>query len=144
MQLWPASCVVHEAFSLQKLLALKARHPEAKIIAHPECEEQLLAQAEFIGSTAGLIDYAENDPATKFLVVTESGILHEMRKRMPAKIFIAAPPDTDCACNNCPYMRKNTPEKVLLALRDLAPALDMPEELRCRAQKPIDRMLELS
>jgi quinolinate synthase len=144
MTLWPGSCIVHEGFSLQKLLSLKTRHPQAKIIAHPECEEQLLERADFIGSTAGLIAYAERDPATEFIVVTESGILHEMRKRMPAKVFIAAPPDTDCACSLCPYMRKNTPEKVFLALRDLAPRLDMPEELRRRAQKPIDRMLELS
>ncbi|MBN1608102.1 MAG: quinolinate synthase NadA [Polyangiaceae bacterium] len=144
MTLWAGSCVVHEAFSLQKLLALKTRHPQAKIIAHPECEEELLERADFIGSTAGLIKYAERDPGTEYIVVTESGILHEMRKRMPAKVFIAAPPDTDCACSLCPYMRKNTPEKVFLALRDLAPRLDMPEELRRRAQKPIDRMLELS
>jgi quinolinate synthase len=144
MTLWPGSCVVHEAFSLQKLLSLKSRHPQAKIIAHPECREQLLERADFIGSTAGLIEFAERDPGTEFIVVTESGILHEMRKRMPGKLFLAAPPDTDCACSQCPYMRKNTPEKVLLALRDLAPRLEMPEELRRRAQKPIDRMLELS
>ena len=144
MTLWPGSCIVHEAFSLQKLVELKERHRNAKVLAHPECEERLLDLADTIGSTAALIRYAENDPAEEFIVVTESGILHEMRKRMPTKTFIAAPPDGECSCNNCPYMRKNTPEKVYSALRNLEPRLEMDEKLRQRAKLPIERMLALS
>ena len=142
--LWPGSCIVHETFSRKKLIGLKQQHPEAKIIAHPECEEPVLEMADFIGSTAGLIKFAEKDSGSEYLVVTESGILHEMRKRMPNKTFIAAPPDANCACNMCEYMRLNTPEKVYLALRDLTPRLEMDEDLRTRAKVPIDRMLELS
>ena len=142
--LWPGSCIVHETFSRKKLALLKQQHPDAKIIAHPECEEPILEMSDFIGSTAGLIHYAENDDASAYLVVTESGILHEMRKRMPNKTFIAAPPDQDCACNQCEFMRLHTPEKVYLALRDLRPELTLDPELRERARVPIDRMLELS
>jgi quinolinate synthase len=144
MVLWPGSCIVHETFSQRKLLELKAKNPEAKIVAHPECEEQLLELADFIGSTAALLKYVENDNAKAFIVATESGILHEMRKRAPQKMLIAAPPDANCACNECPFMRLNTPEKVYLALRDLAPQLHMDETLRRRAEAPIQRMLELS
>jgi quinolinate synthase len=142
--LWPGSCVVHETFSLQKLVALSDQYPEAKIIAHPECEEPLLERAHFIGSTAALLRYVQSDPAREFIVVTEPGILHQMKKHAPDKTYIAAPPDSDCSCNQCPYMRLNTPEKVYLALRDLAPRLEMDEELRERAKLPIDRMLALS
>jgi quinolinate synthase len=142
--LWPGSCIVHETFSLQKLEAIRFAHPEAKVIAHPECEEPLLDRADFIGSTAALLRFVENDNAREFIVVTESGILHQMQKRAPDKVLIPAPPLANCACNECPFMRLNTPEKVYLALRDLAPRLEMPEELRARAQLPIDRMLALS
>jgi quinolinate synthase len=144
MLLWPGSCIVHETFSLRKLEALRIAHPDAKIIAHPECEEALLDQANFIGSTAALLRFVEQDPARAFIVVTESGILHQMHKRAPDKLLIPAPPDANCACNECPFMRLNTPEKVYLALRDLTPRLEMPEELRLRAKLPIDRMLALS
>ncbi len=143
MVLWPGSCVVHETFSRQKLIDLRVQHPQAKIIAHPECQEQLLELADFVGSTAALITFAEQDPAQEYIVVTEPGILHEMHKRMPNKVFIAAPSE-ECSCNVCPHMKLNTPEKVYRALRDLAPRLEMEEGLRRRAQAPIDRMLALS
>ncbi len=144
MVLWPGSCVVHETFSQHKLVDLRIRYPEARIIAHPECEEALLEMADFIGSTAALITFAEKDAGQEFIVVTEAGILHEMRKRMPNKTFIAAPPEANCSCNECPFMRLNTPAKVYLALRDLTPRLEMEESLRLRAKAPIDRMLALS
>lgn len=142
--LWQGSCIVHETFSLRKLEDIRIAHPEAKVIAHPECEEPLLDRADFIGSTAALLKYVENDNAREFIVVTESGILHQMQKRAPNKLLIPAPPLANCACNECPFMRLNTPEKVYLALRDLEPRLEMAEELRARAQVPIDRMLALS
>jgi quinolinate synthase len=144
MVLWQGSCVVHETFSLKKLLELQRQHPEAKIIAHPECEEALLDMAHFIGSTAALLRFAKSDPAREFIVVTESGILHQMQKENPDKLFVAAPPDGNCHCNECPFMRLNTPEKVYLALRDLTPELVMDEADRKAALRPIERMLELS
>jgi quinolinate synthase len=144
MVLWQGSCIVHETFSLRKLIDIREQNPEAKIIAHPECEEQLLNMADFIGSTAALLRYVENDNAKEFIVVTEPGILHQMQKKAPHKKLIPAPPEGNCACNECPFMRLNTPEKVYLALRDLEPRLEMPEELRLRAKLPIDRMLALS
>ncbi len=142
--LWPGSCIVHETFSLRKLEALIVEHPQAKIIAHPECEEPLLDRAHFIGSTAALLKFVESDPARAFIVVTEPGILHQMQKRVPDKRLIPAPPEASCACNECPFMRLNTPEKVYLALRDLTPRVELPAELRERAKVPIDRMLALS
>ena len=142
--LWQGSCIVHETFSLRKLEDIRLAHPDAKVIAHPECEEPLLERADFIGSTAALLRYVEHDTAREFIVVTESGILHQMQKRAPAKLLIPAPPLANCACNECPFMCLNTPEKVYLALRDLTPRLEMAEELRARAQVPIDRMLALS
>jgi quinolinate synthase len=142
--LWQGSCIVHETFSLRKLEQIRVAHPNAKIIAHPECEAPLLDLADFIGSTAALLRFVENDNAQEFIVLTESGILHQMHKRAPTKTLIPAPPLANCACNECPFMRLNTPEKVYLALRDLEPRLEMSEELRVRAQVPIDRMLALS
>jgi quinolinate synthase len=144
MMLWQGSCIVHETFSVRKLIGLKERHPSALVIAHPECEEPVLAMADYIGSTTALLKYAVSSPATELIVVTESGILHQMRKAAPAKTFIAAPPDSNCACNECPFMRKNTLEKVFLSLRDLRPRIEMAPELIERARKPIERMLELS
>ncbi|MGA7120042.1 MAG: quinolinate synthase NadA [Polyangiaceae bacterium] len=144
MVLWQGSCVVHETFSLRKLIGLKERNPGALVIAHPECEEALLAMADYIGSTTALLKYAVASPASAFIVVTESGILHQMRKAAPEKTFIAAPPEANCACNECPFMRKNTLEKVFLSLRDLSPRIEMPPELIERARKPIERMLSLS
>jgi quinolinate synthase len=144
MVLWQGSCIVHETFSMRKLEAIKREHPHAKVIAHPECEEPLLAMSDFIGSTAALLKFVETDPADAFIVVTEPGILHQMQKRAPHKQLIPAPPEGNCACNECPFMRLNTPEKVYLALRDLEPRLEMPEELRLRAKLPLERMLALS
>jgi quinolinate synthase len=144
MTLWPGTCIVHETFSLRKLVGLKERHPEALIIAHPECEEALLAMANYIGSTTALLKYAVASPAREFIVVTEPGILHAMEKEAPGKTFIPAPPAANCNCNECPFMKKNTLEKVYLALRDLTPRIEMTPELIARARKPIDRMLALS
>lgn len=144
MVLWPGSCIVHETFSLRKLVELQHRHPEAKVIAHPECEEPLLEMADFVGSTAALLRFVQTDPTERFIVVTESGILHQMRKAAPHKDLIPAPPHANCHCNECPFMRLNTPEKVRLALAHLEPELVMDESLRLAARKPIDRMLELS
>jgi quinolinate synthase len=144
MVIWQGVCIVHETFSQRKLLALKERHPEAAIIAHPECEAPLLEMAEFIGSTSALLKYATTSDKQTFIVATESGILHQMQKQAPHKTFIAAPPQANCACNECPYMRLNTLEKLYLCLRDLSPRLEMPEELRRAAAKPIERMLALS
>jgi quinolinate synthase len=142
--LWQGSCVVHETFSQQKLVAIQQQNPQAKIIAHPECPEALLDMSDFIGSTSALLKFVQQDPAEEFIVVTESGILHQMQKVAPSKKFIPAPPSGNCACNECPFMRLNTPEKVYLALRDLQPRLEMDEALRVRAKQPIDRMLALS
>ena len=144
MLLWQGSCIVHETFSERKLVALKERHPEAELIAHPECEEAVLRMADFIGSTTALLKYAIAEPREEFIVATESGILHQMRKASPDKKFIAAPPEGNCACNECPFMKMNTLEKVYLALRDLAPRIEMERLLRERARVPIDRMLALS
>jgi quinolinate synthase len=144
MVLWQGSCVVHETFSVRKLVGLKERHPAAIIVAHPECEEAVLAMADFIGSTTALLKYAVASPAKEVIVVTEPGILHPMQKQAPDKTFIAAPPEANCACNECPFMRKNTLEKVYLALRDLEPRVDLAPELMARARKPIDRMLAAS
>ncbi len=142
MVLWDGTCQVHEIFSEKKLVQLKVRHPDAKVIAHPECEPQVLRHADFIGSTAALLQYAvkHSDPA--FIVVTESGILHQMQKAAPDKQFIPAPPEGNCACNDCPYMKRNTLEKLYLALRDLRPVVDVPEPVRRAALKPLTRMLK--
>lgn len=144
MSLWQGTCVVHETFSLKKLVGLKERHPEALVIAHPECEEALLAMAHYVGSTTALLKYAIASPAREFIVVTEPGILHAMERQAPGKTFIPAPPAANCACNECPFMKMNTLEKVYLALRDLSPKIEMAPELIARARRPIDRMLALS
>ncbi|MGH7296288.1 MAG: quinolinate synthase NadA [Polyangiaceae bacterium] len=144
MHLWPGSCIVHETFSLRKLVGLMERHPEALVIAHPECEEALLEKAHFIGSTTALLKYAVASPAKELIVVTEAGILHQMQKQAPDKTFIPAPPDASCACNECPFMKKNTLEKVFLSLRDLDPRIEMSADLLARAKLPIERMLALS
>jgi quinolinate synthase len=144
MRLWQGSCVVHETFSLRKIIALQERHPDAKLIAHPECEEPILRLARYIGSTTALLKYTIADDARQYIVATESGIVHQMRKASPQKEFIEGPPEGNCACNECPFMRLNTLEKVYLALRDLSPRIEMSPELRERARVPIDRMLALS
>jgi len=144
MILWQGTCIVHETFSHRKLLGLKARHPNAKIIAHPECEDHVLEMADYIGSTSRLLDYATTSEFEEFIVATEPGIITQMELKAPDRTFIPAPPEGNCACNECPYMRLNTLEKLYLCLRDMKPELTMDEELRLAAKKPIDRMLELS
>lgn len=144
MLLWNGACMVHEIFSLEKIKRLKDKHPQAKVIAHPECEDPVLAVADFIGSTTGLLKFSENDPATEFIVATESGILHQMQKKSPHKTFIPAPPNNACACNECPYMKLNTLEKLYLCMKYEKPEILMPEDIRLAAKKPIDRMLDIS
>ena len=144
MVVYPGSCIVHETFSEKALVELKLQHPDALILAHPECEERVLGHADFIGSTSALIQQAERSPARRFLIATEPGVIHEMKKRAPGKEFIPVPANDGCACNECPHMRKNTPEKVYLALRDLTPELILPEDLRVAALRPLQKMLSLS
>jgi len=144
MVLWQGSCLVHETFSERKLIGLQTRHPEAEIIAHPECETPVLKMASFIGSTSALLKYAVESPKLEFIVATEPGIIHQMEKAAPGKTFIPAPPNGNCACNECPFMRLNTLEKLYVALRDLSPEIHMSEALRLGALQPIERMLALS
>ena len=145
MRLWQGSCIVHETFSERRLTQLRERHPDAKIIAHPECEEPVLRLADYVGSTTALLKFTISDPTKKFIVMTEDGILHQMKKASPDKEFISGPPqDQSCSCNECPYMKKNNLEKVYLALRDLEPRIEMDPTLREQARVPIDRMLALS
>lgn len=144
MVLWNGSCIVHELFSLKKITDLKARHPLAKIIAHPECEEPVLKVADYIGSTTGLLKYTQSSEFNEFIVATEAGILHQMEKASPHKTFIPAPPENACACNDCPYMKLNTLEKLYLCMKYELPQIEMDEELRLAAKKPIYRMLDIS
>jgi quinolinate synthase len=145
MVLWPGSCIVHETFSEKKIIELMLRHPDAELIAHPECEEPVLRHARFIGSTTALLKYAVNSPTQTLIVATEEGILHAMRRDAPGKTLIPAPPeDESCSCNQCPHMKRNTLEKLYLCLRDLRPTIEMDEELRLAAKKPIDKMMEMS
>lgn len=144
MLLWNGACMVHEIFSLEKITKLKVRYPNAKFIAHPECEDAVLAIADFVGSTTQLLHYAQNNPAPEFIVGTETGILHQMAKNAPNKTFIPAPPNNSCACNECPHMKLNTLEKLYLCMKYEMPELLLDEELRLAAKKPIDRMLQLS
>ena len=144
MVLWNGACMVHEIFSLEKIMKLKVRHPQAQVIAHPECEAPVLAIADFIGSTTALLRYSEKSEANEFIVVTETGILHQMQKSNPHKTFIPAPPNNSCACNDCPHMKLNTLEKLYLCMEYETPEIAMPEDLRLAALKPIQRMLEIS
>lgn len=145
MLLWDGACHVHERFSLERILDLKKAHPEAKILVHPECKKPLQLIADKVGSTAALLEFAKNDKATEFIVVTESGILFEMQKACPEKKFIPAPAeDAACQCNECDYMKLNTLEKVYEALLNEAPEIHVAPELAAKALRPIERMLELS
>ncbi len=144
MVLWNGSCMVHEIFSLEKIVKLKLRHPAAKVIAHPECEDAVLKVADYIGSTTGLLKYSQQSDAKEFIVVTETGILHQMQKANPNKTFIPAPPNNSCACNDCPHMKLNTLEKLYLCMEYEQPEIIMDEELRIAALMPIQRMLEIS
>lgn len=144
MVLWDGSCMVHEIFSLEKIVRLQEKHPKAKMIAHPECEAAILDIADYIGSTTNLLKYTISDEAQEFIVATETGILHKMQEASPHKTFIPAPPNNSCACNDCPHMKLNTLEKIYLCLKYELPELLMDEELRLQAKLPIDRMLEIS
>jgi quinolinate synthase len=144
LTLWPGSCIVHETFSEEALLRLKLEHPEAEVIAHPECQAHLLDLADFIGSTSRLLQRVETSPAPSFLVLTEPGILHQMKRRVPEKAFYPVPGLDGCACNLCPFMRLNTLEKLWWCLRELQPRLELEETLRQRALVPIERMLAMS
>lgn len=145
MLLWDGACHVHEQFSVESLVELKKSHPKAKVLAHPECKNVVLMLADFIGSTQALLNYATDSDSTEFLVATESGIIHQMQKLNPDKVFIPVPPvDSTCGCNDCKYMRLNTLEKVYKCLLYEQPEILVDEELRKKAVKPIERMLELS
>nr|WP_255373224.1 quinolinate synthase NadA [Chitinophaga sp. YR627] len=144
MLLWNGACMVHEIFSLEKITKLKIRHPKAKVIAHPECEAAVLEIADYIGSTTGLLNFSKKDDAKEYIVVTETGILHQMQKENPSKTFIPAPPNNACACNDCPHMKLNTLEKLYLCMEFEEPEITMNEQLRIAAKKPIERMLEIS
>ncbi|SHM46906.1 quinolinate synthase NadA [Chitinophaga sp. CF418] len=144
MLLWNGACMVHEIFSLEKITKLKIRHPKAKVIAHPECEAAVLEIADYIGSTTGLLKFSQKDDAQEYIVVTETGILHQMQKENPGKTFIPAPPNNACACNDCPHMKLNTLEKLYLCMEYEEPEITMNEQLRIAAKKPIERMLEIS
>lgn len=144
MLLWNGACMVHEIFSLEKIVKLKIRHPEAEVLAHPECEEALLQTADFVGSTTQILKYAVQSPKQVFIVATETGILHQMQKDAPHKTFIPAPPNNNCACNDCPHMKLNTLEKLYLCMKYELPEITMDETLRLAAKKPMDRMLDIS
>ncbi len=144
MVLWEGACIVHETFSEKKILRLRLENPDALLIAHPECEEPILDKADFIGSTSGLLNFATTSEATEFIVATEPGIIHQMELKNPSKKFIPAPPESGCNCNECPYMKLNTLEKLYLCMRDRKPEITMEEEVRLNALKPLKRMLEMS
>jgi len=144
MLLWQGTCIVHETFSERKIIALKLENPNALLIAHPECEEIVLSQADFIGSTSALLRFTAESDANEFIVVTEEGIIHQMLKKSPGKKFIPAPPEANCSCNECPYMKLNTMEKLYLCMKDLKPEIIMDEEIRIKALIPIQKMLEMS
>jgi len=145
MELWPGTCVVHEQFSEKALVELKVDHPDAVVLAHPECPEAILARADHIGSTSSILREVQTNPATKFLVATEPGIIHQMEKLAPGKTFIGVPgANGECSCNTCPYMKRNTLEKLYVCLRDGRPALELDEDLRLAAERPLRRMLEMT
>ena len=144
LTLWPGSCIVHETFSEQALLALKLEHPDAEVLAHPECQQHLLDLADFIGSTSALLRRSAASEAQRFIVLTEPGILHQMRRQVPGKTFHEVPGADGCSCNACPYMRLNTLEKVWQCLHTLQPAIELDEALRLRALAPIEAMLAMS
>lgn len=145
MLLWPGVCIVHEAFSETELLKLKAQHPDAPVLAHPECPPHVLDHADYVGSTSGILEYAKTTSAETVIVATEPHIIHQMEKAVPEKLFIGAPgADGNCNCNICPYMALNTVEKLYIALRDLEPRIEIEEGLRLRAKKSLDRMLAMA
>lgn len=145
MTLWPGSCIVHEQFSERELVMLKTRHPQAVVAAHPECPESILAHADHVGSTRSILDFVLKSDARDFIIATEPHIIHQMQKAAPEKTFLPVPgADGSCNCSNCPFMEKNTIEKIYLALVNEGPAIELPEDLRAAAEKPLQRMLDLS
>ena len=144
MVLWNGACMVHEIFSAEKIIKLMQRHPEAQLIAHPECEAHLLEKAHFIGSTTGLLNYTINSDVDTFIVATEAGIIHQMQKASPDKVFIPAPPNNTCACNECPHMKRNTLEKLYLCMKHEQPEITLPDWIIQDGRACIDRMLEIS
>lgn len=142
--LWNGACMVHEIFSREKITKLKERYPNAKLLAHPECEEVILKMADYIGSTTGIVKYASKSPDKEFIVATEAGIIHKMQKENPDKTFIPAPPNNNCACNDCPHMKRNTLEKLYLCLKNELPEIFVPKDIIERAVVPIERMLSIS
>ena len=144
MVLWNGACMVHEIFSHEKITKLMLRHPDAKLIAHPECEAHILEKAAFIGSTTALLNFTIKDEANAFIVATEAGILHQMEKHSPQKTFIPAPPNNTCACNDCPHMKRNTMEKLYLCMEHETPEIHLPEWVIKEGVKSIDRMLDIS
>ena len=144
MVLWNGSCIVHETFSEKKILALKVKYQEAKLIAHPECEEIVLRHSDFIGSTSKLLQFVQSDPAPSFIVATEPGIIHQMKKAVPDKNLIPAPPDNNCSCNECPYMRLNTMEKLYFCMKNKVPEILLPDAVMKKALIPIEKMLSMS
>ncbi len=144
MEIWQGTCVVHETFSAKKLIHLKNLYPNAKLIAHPECEEVILDQADFIGSTSALLRHVRQSSEIEFIVATETGIIHQMEKSCPEKVFIPAPPEESCACNQCPYMKLNTMEKVYLCMKNKTPEIIVTDELIQKSIVPIQRMMEMS
>ena len=145
MLLWDGSCIVHETFSERKIIDLKIKYPKAKLISHPECEEPILMHSDFIGSTSKLLKFVQDDSANQFIVATETGIIHQMKKAAPEKEYIPAPPEDDtCSCNECPYMKLNTLEKLYLCMKNRYPEIVMDEEIRSKALLPIEKMLAMS
>jgi quinolinate synthase len=144
MILWDGSCIVHETFSLRKLASIEVEHPDALVIAHPECEPAILERASFIGSTSGLLRHVQNAHGKQFIVATEAGILHQMIKTAPDNTYIAAPPEANCACNECPYMKLNTLEKLYRCMAERSPEIILPPETIQAALVPIQRMLEMT
>jgi quinolinate synthase len=144
MLLWDGTCIVHETFSERKIIDLQTEHPDAKLIAHPECEDVILSRADYIGSTSKLLQFTQEDSNLRYIVATEVGIIHQMKKASPHKIFIPAPPEKNCNCNECPYMKLNTLEKLYLCMKNKKPEITMDTETLLKALKPIERMLEMS
>ncbi len=144
MVLWDGTCEVHDILTVDAIINLKEKHPDAKIVAHPECKPQILEIADFVGSTTGLLNFTKTDPAKKFIVATETGILYQMYLQSPEKEFLVVPSDETCACNDCPYMKLNSMEKLYLALENESPVITLDKQVMEQARKPIERMLEIS
>ena len=144
LKLWPGSCIVHETFSEEALLKLKYQFPKAKVIAHPECSQNLLDLSDFIGSTSKLLNFVSKDTSKTYMVLTEPGIIHQMKKKEPGKVFIEVPDIEGCKCNECPYMKLNTLEKILDCLKNKSPSIELDSEIIKKAYKPIKKMLDMS